>query len=512
MPLPINIEDLLQQKKVERTRIEYKSDWNPEPIVHTITAFANDFDNMGGGYIIIGVEEENGRPKFPLKGLNKDSIDRVQSDILNKCNFIEPRYIPIIEPYTIDGKELLVLWIPGGENRPYKCPEKIYTQKGGEKSSKAYYIRKGSQTIKANIFEERELVSLARDIPFDDRINYLANISDLKLSLISNYLQAVGSDLYKDMSNRTLEEIAIDMQLLRGPSEYLKPLNVSLMFFNDKPEKFFPYTQIEVVEKPNPTGIGMIEHIFKGPLDQQLSSALSYIKNNFIKEYITKVPDNEKAVRVFNWPFQAIEEALCNAVYHRSYQINEPITVTITPEKIEILSIPGADRSITDEQIQKGIFISKRYRNRRLGDFLKELSLVEGRNTGIPLILSAMSKNGSDRPIFETDKDRTYFLVTLPINYYFLKQQGSLTQNAQLQKNNSSKSTRRSRDEIEILIKQYLSEHGNMSTNEIALALGYKTLSNTIRSVVNNLIQRGEVKYLYPDKPNSKNQKICLVK
>ena len=52
MGLPINVEDLLHQRKVERTRIEYKADWNPEPIIHTLTAYANDFDNMGGGYIL----------------------------------------------------------------------------------------------------------------------------------------------------------------------------------------------------------------------------------------------------------------------------------------------------------------------------------------------------------------------------------------------------------------------------------------------------------------------------
>ena len=43
MALPINVEDLIHQRKVERTRIEYKADWNPEPIIHTLTAFANDF-------------------------------------------------------------------------------------------------------------------------------------------------------------------------------------------------------------------------------------------------------------------------------------------------------------------------------------------------------------------------------------------------------------------------------------------------------------------------------------
>lgn len=56
MAIPINIEELLRQHVIESTRIEYKSDWNPEPILHSITAFANDFDNLGGGYIVIGVD------------------------------------------------------------------------------------------------------------------------------------------------------------------------------------------------------------------------------------------------------------------------------------------------------------------------------------------------------------------------------------------------------------------------------------------------------------------------
>ena len=505
MALPINVEDLIHQRKVERTRIEYKADWNPEPIIHSITAFANDFDNMGGGYILIGVEEVNGRPKLPLEGLNPDSIDSIQLDLLNKCNFIEPRCIPVIEPYTIDGKEILVLWVPGGEDRPYKCPEKIYTQKGADKSPKAYYIRKGARTLKANAREERELISLARDIPFDDRINYHADIIDMKPALLADYLHTVGSDLYENALNRSVEEVATDMQLVRGPSEYRKPLNVGLMFFNEHPELFFSFAQIEVVDKPDPTGIGMTEKTFKGPLDRQLRDALAYIRNYIIKEYVTKVPDSELAVRAFNWPYQAVEEALSNAVYHRSYQIHEPITVTITPEKMEILSHPGPDRSITDEHLENRVLISRRYRNRRIGDFLKELDIVEGRNTGVPLIVSSMKNNGSGLPIFETDEERSYFLTLLPVHPYFLMEPDTIV-HEQAEKDSS----RRTRDELHGLIIQLLKEQGNLSTNEIAVALGYRRLTNTLRAVVSEMLKTGEVVYLYPEKPKSRNQKICL--
>ena len=465
-------------------RGEYKENWNPEPIIHTITAFANDFDNMGGGYILIGAAEENGRPKLPLEGLDPDSIGDIQMDLLNKCNFIEPRCIPVIEPYNIDGKDILVLWVPGGEDRPYKCPEKVYTQKGGEKSSKAYYIRKGARTLKANAREERELIAMARDIPFDDRINYHADITDMKPALLADYLHTVGSDLYDNALNRSVEAVATDMQLVRGPSEYRKPVNVGLMFFSEHPEQYF------------------------SPLDRQLRDALAYIRNYIIKEYVTKVPDSELAIRAFNWPYQAVEEALSNAVYHKSYQIHEPITVTVTPEKMEILSLPGPDRSITDEHLADRVLVSRRYRNRRIGEFLKELEIVEGRNTGVPLILSSMQNNGSALPTFETDEDRSYFLTVLPIHPFFLKQDNSSSP----EKQPSHIPSRRNRGELRVLIIDTLTLQGNLSTNELANALGYKKITDTLREVVSEMLISGELTYLYPDKPKSRNQKICLVK
>lgn len=118
---------------------------------------------------------------------------------------------------------------------------------------------------------------------------------------------------------------------------------------------------------------------------------------------MTKVKDRAEAIRAFNVPPIAIEEALSNAVYHKSYQIREPITVTITPEKLEISSLPGPDRTITDEDLAERRLVSTGHRNPRIGEFLKELKLVEGRNTGIPTMLRAMEYNGSELPTFETD-------------------------------------------------------------------------------------------------------------
>jgi ATP-dependent DNA helicase RecG len=83
----------------------------------------------------------------------------------------------------------------------------------------------------------------------------------------------------------------------------------------------------------------------------------------------------------------------------------------------------GPDRSIQLQSFQAGQVRPSRYRNRRLGDFLKELDLTEGKATGIPTVFKELKKNGSPEPRFNTDDDRTFFEVELYIHPDFKSKQ-----------------------------------------------------------------------------------------
>lgn len=123
----------------------------------------------------------------------------------------------------------------------------------------------------------------------------------------------------------------------------------------------------------------------KGPIPYIIRETLSYLKLNVIKQKIIKPQDRAESIKITNYPYQAFEEGVVNAFYHRNYQEHEPVEITIEPDRVEILSHAGPDRSISDEDIQKARKLkTRKYRNRRLGDFLKELDLSEGRATGIP--------------------------------------------------------------------------------------------------------------------------------
>ena len=419
MAIPITIEKLLTENVVEWARIEFKEGWNPDTTLKTISAFANDIDNWGGGYIVIGAKEKDGKLVRPVTGIAPDAVDRIQKDLLRYCKYLKPVYIPQSEPVYFDGKLLLLVWCPGGYERPYACPKAPDTKN----SEKRYYIRKLSSTIEATDTDVKELMSLSHNIPFDDRINPKAEMKDLKYPIIKNYLQNVDSSLLNDIDTMDTEQLARNLRIADGPSEYYKPLNVGILFFNDHPESFFPYSQIEVVNIPDPTGQGMEERIFTGPIDDQLRNALNYIKNNVIAEKVFKISGQAEAVRVKNYSYEAIEEFLSNAIYHKSYQIHEPVTVRIEADKIEITSSPGPDRSISDEDISKYQMRTRRYRNRRIGDFLKELHLVEGRNTGIPTAIKSIKENGSPLPLLLTDEERSFFSVIIPIHEAFLKKE-----------------------------------------------------------------------------------------
>jgi len=497
MAIPVNIDDLINLRVIEGARVEFKANWNPEPCLHTICAYANDIDNWGGGYIILGVEAHDGIPCLPIAGITKGSIDRINRELLNICNLVEPRYIPVTEHFVYERKDLFVIWIPGGKNRPYKCPDRL-----SEASGKSYYIRKLASSIKANTREIQELFALSEIIPFDDRINPKADLEDLRPPLIVNFLHEVKSGLYEAAKTMPLQALANSMRIAEGTIEYFKPLNVGLMFFNDRPDNYFRYARIEVVDKPNDTGIGMTEKMFTGPLDRQLRDALAYMKNYIISDKVKKHANAAESERTYNYPFAAVEEAISNAIHHKDYQIPEPVTITVTPDRMEILSFPGPDRSISDESIKVLRMIATRYRNRRIGEFLKELHLVEGRNTGIPTILEALKANGSSAPLFETDEDRSFFRVTFFVHETFAK---NVTESV------PQPIKRRRKADVKAAILEALAA-GPMASQDLAIIAGYSThRSGAYLRIINELIDEGQIAFTNPDNPRDKNQKLYII-
>lgn len=419
--IPLKIETLLEGQVVEKNRVEYKAGWNPSDIIHTICAFANDLDNVNGGYLVIGVAENEGIPILPPIGIKPELLDMIQQEIFQYCNRIEPRYIPTIEVVEYPGSDthLIYLKCSAGDAGPYQAPADVYSKKG-EKSDKTmrYWIRPASLTTVAKAGEIAELYEKFNSIPYDDRINRMAKLADIRRGYVEDFIRDSNSALAGELNNRTLEDLLVSLEVANETDTDLAIRNIAVLMFTDRPDKLIPGALINLVKfntEEAEASRDFVEKTFTGPIWKQVKDALGYIQTNVLEGKVEKIENQAESVRFYNYPYNALEEAIVNAVFHKSYRDDSPVEIRIYTNQILIINYPGPAKWIDMEKFSKGKVRARKYRNRRIGEFFKELDLSEKQSTGIPTILNELAKNGSPMPEFETDSERNYLETTIKI-------------------------------------------------------------------------------------------------
>ena len=406
--IPIDIPSLLS-REVEGVRLELKATWETKVTGHqvlkTLCAFANDLQNLNGGYVLIGVAEHDGVITRPVKGLPAEQLDGAMKQLVSLCKRIEPEYLPIIDVVKVDGQAVLALWAPASDTRPHRAPD-------SEKGEPAYWVRVGSVTKEAKGPTLSSLIAQTAKVPFDDRRSFEAENDDLNYTLVRRHLHDAQSGL---IDERDAERVYEKMALTRRVNGHSVPRNVALLFFTDEPQRWFRSAQIDVVQFADGAGGDLLEEkIFRGPLADQLRQSFVYLEN-LTTRHVQKGAALE-ARSFVSYPSVALREAIVNAVYHRSYEQDnaEPVKVYLYPDRVEVISYPGPTEGIEEAQLNEGKVPALPARNRRIGELLKELRLAESRGTGLPKIYRAMSQNGSPSPRFEIGPNRAYLKVILP--------------------------------------------------------------------------------------------------
>lgn len=106
-----------------------------------------------------------------------------------------PAYFPRVIIEQVDGKDIIVLWVTPGVQRPYKAPEHVTAKKD---KKYYYYIRYATSSVRANVEQERELINMTNYAPFDTRPNFEATESDISVALLTAHLNSTRSKLASD--------------------------------------------------------------------------------------------------------------------------------------------------------------------------------------------------------------------------------------------------------------------------------------------------------------------------
>ena len=354
----------------EGLMIECKREFTSE-IKKTIVAFAN----TNGGKVYVGVEDD---------GIVRGDLD-TDSVMLKLTNMIRDTIKPDVTLFTtcevekIDGKDVVVLTVQKGTASPYYLANKGIRPEG-------VYVRQGASSVPATetailkMIKEtdgenyEELRSLNQNLTFDE-LHKEFNEANLKLEGAQmKTLHIIGEDgLYSNLGLLVSEQCihTIKVAIFEGTSKEV---------FKDRYE-------------------------FTGSLFKQLREVYSLIDryNRTSSQF-----EGLRRIDSRDYPPTAIREALLNSIVHRDYSFSGSSLISIFDDRIEIVTIGGLVRGISQEDILLGVSI---LRNKNLADMFYRLKLIEAYGTGIPKIMESYTGYSSTPKLQITDNA---FKITLP--------------------------------------------------------------------------------------------------
>ena len=186
--------DLKELARRESEQVEWKENGDDikiaEGIVKTISAFANDIANVGGGYVVCGAKEikdEHGFPKIQYTGLSANKLKEVELKVTKYCqNYVDPAIAPrIVEIENPENNSTRILVFVVLRTRH------AHVYRDGETSK--YYVRIGRETKEARNGVLRQLLTEKQEIEyFDKRTNTSATEADIDILVFRDSMQEMG--------------------------------------------------------------------------------------------------------------------------------------------------------------------------------------------------------------------------------------------------------------------------------------------------------------------------------
>jgi len=404
--------DLRELAKRESEKVEWKEHGDDpgvvKSIVKTITAFANDIANMGGGYVVCGAKEikdEYGFQKVVYTGLKPDQLKKIESTVLQHCReYISPSVAPVVQELENPGdpSTRILVFIVFADRAAHSFRD-------GEKL--AYYVRTGRETREArNGILLQLLESKGQIEPFDRRPNINTDEKDIDSLLFRDCM----AEMNLMQPSKPLEDYYSDREQI---AEFVPPLlakksldngfcirNFALFMFGKKNSVTinFPdaYTNISIYKGTDRSGETAARYLLSGSIIEQAKKAINLLDTQIytVFDKTDEKPNQEK------YPKRAIQEALINAIVHRDYEIADPIRVTVFSDRMEIRS-PGTLHWGIDKEKFKAGKASPKWRNQSFAYLFNKLQLAQAEGQGIPTIIRTMEEEGCPAPVFEIEAE-----------------------------------------------------------------------------------------------------------
>lgn len=395
--------DLPTLARRESEQVEWKENVaSVEKVAATITAFANDLANLGGGYVVCGAREttdEHGFKAIETVGLTAARLSEVEGQVLRACQKdVTPPLTPLVEVLPADTEDRRVLvFIVAATGDAHQLRTKRDTGK--------YYVRRSHSTVEARNGLLRDLlVRKGARPPWDRRWHPDATIDDIDLVALRDLLQQLGVwdehrslDHYLDPAHAAAA--LVPSFCIREPlTGTLRPRNFTLLLVGRNPQRFLP--DAHAIFSLYPGEDRSEPYAERLEIDGTLTTQARRLIERLNTEAILVMDkSSDRAPNAAKYPRRALHEAVINALVHRDYEAAHPVRVTAFGDRIEVVS-PGSLHSAVDPEAFRAGRASATWRNQALAWFLVKLQLAQAEGQGIATILRSMRQEGCPAPEF----------------------------------------------------------------------------------------------------------------
>lgn len=331
------------------------------------------FANAAGGTVLIGVDDFN-----VIQGVTIDNARR--SAIQNSIREISPTLNCSLEVVTVDGKDVGVLEVESGPNKPYVL-------------SGAIYVRIGSNTQKLTTAEEmRDFFQKADRIYFDEMAcNGFSSDTDIDESNLNTFRSEAG--ISSSISN---------LQLLQNLNLFTKDSKFksgATLFFGKNPETYYDIAVIRCIayDGINKRYISD-DKTYTGPLYSQYKQALEWLKHKLNISYDIEGAGSGPRNEIWEIPETALKEAIINALSHRDYyDKGNRINIEFFDDRVEISNPGGLVSAIPESEFGKKSYS----RNPLIFGLFEKMRMVEHVGSGVTRMRELMEEANLPKPLFQ---------------------------------------------------------------------------------------------------------------
>ena len=330
------------------------------------------FANSAGGYVLIGIDNDN-----QIVGAEIDNNKR--SAIQDVIGEISPMLHYNMYRVEVDGKDVWVIDVPSGKNKPYFF-------------SGSTYIREGANCQKlTNVDEIRDAFQRNDRIYFDSiPLPKVDLTKELDEENFREFRYAAG--LGMDISN---EQILENLQVYDENNDVKSG---GVLFFAKRPENIYFHAVIRCVLFKGTDKVYILDDkTFGGPLLQQYNRAIEWLKGKLQVSYEMEGTGPRK--ETWEIPLSVFKESIINALSHRDYyEQGASIMIEMYDDRVEITN-PGDLLPV----VAKNFGRKSLSRNPLIFGLFTRMRLVEHVGSGIPRMKKDMLDAGLPEPIFETE-------------------------------------------------------------------------------------------------------------